>query len=49
MPRAEAERGKTRVDALPVVVVVGNVQLACVLGGVAVGVADEGAFPLRVC
>ena len=40
VPGAEADRGETRVDSLPVVVVVGDVQLARVLGGVVVGVAD---------
>lgn len=43
---SEADRGETRVDLLEVVVVVGDVQLACVLSGVAVGVTDEGALPL---
>ena len=40
VPRAEADGGEARVDPLEVVVVVGNVQLARVLGGVVVGVAD---------
>jgi hypothetical protein len=40
VPGAEADRGETRVDSLPVVVVVSYAQLARVLGGVVVGVTD---------
>ena len=46
MPGAEAERGKARVDSLPVVVVVSYVQLARVFSGVVIGVADERTLPL---
>jgi hypothetical protein len=38
---AEADEGHAAVDVLEVVVGVGDVQLAGVLGGVAVAVADE--------
>jgi hypothetical protein len=43
---AETDRGEARVDLLKVVVVVGDAELAFVLGGVVVGVTDEGALPL---
>ena len=49
MGGSEADRGETRVDLLEVVVVVGDAQLAGVLGGVVVGVADERALPLLRC
>ena len=41
MSGAEADQGLAGVDVLPVVVGVGDVQLAGVLRGVAVAVADE--------
>lgn len=44
---AEADRGVARVDIEPVVVGVGDVELAGVLGGVAVGVADERGLVLE--
>lgn len=44
----EADRGDTRSDVLPLDVGVGDVELAGVLGGVAVGVADEGALEVVV-
>jgi hypothetical protein len=43
---AEADGGEARVYGFPRVVVVGYVEFARVFGGVGVGVADEGAFPL---
>jgi hypothetical protein len=43
---AETDRRQTRVDANEGVVVVGNVKLALVLGGVVVRVAYERALPL---
>lgn len=46
MAGAEAERGQTRVDIVPVVVMVCYVQLALVLGGIAVAVADKRPLPL---
>lgn len=49
MGGAEANRGKTRVDLLEVVVVVGDAELALVLSAVVVGVTDERALPLRRC
>lgn len=42
---AEAEQGRARVDALPVVVGVRHAQLAAVLAGVVVRVADERGLP----
>jgi hypothetical protein len=45
---AEAEEGHARVDVLPVVVGVGDVQLARVLVAVAVALADEGCFVVVV-
>jgi hypothetical protein len=44
---SEADRGEARVAVLEVVVVVGDAELALVLGPVAVGMADEGNLPLR--
>jgi hypothetical protein len=41
---AEAEQRHARVDVLPVVVGVGDVQLAFVFVAVAVGLADEGCL-----
>jgi hypothetical protein len=43
---SEADRGQARVAVLEVVVVVGDAELALVLGSVAVGVTDEGNLPL---
>lgn len=48
MGGSETDRGKTGVDLLEVVVVVGDTELALVNATVAVGVADEGALPLYV-
>jgi len=45
---AEAEERGARVDVLEVVVGVGDVQLAFVLGAVAVAVADERGLPVVV-
>ena len=45
---AEAERGAARVDVLPVVVVVGDGEVALVFAAVAVRVADERALPVVV-
>lgn len=42
---AEAEQGSARVDPLPVVVGIRHAQLAAVLAGVAVRVADQGGLP----
>jgi hypothetical protein len=44
--RAEAERRRARADVIPVVVVVGDTEVALVLGAVVVGMADEGCLPL---
>jgi hypothetical protein len=46
---AKADRRKTRVDAGEEVVVVSHAELALVLRGVAVRVADERALPLLTC
>ena len=46
MAGAKADRRKTRVDAGEGVVVVSHAELALVLRGVAVRVADERALPL---
>jgi hypothetical protein len=43
----EADKGLAAVDVLPVVVGVGDVKLALVLGSVVVRVADQRALPLR--
>lgn len=43
---SEADEGLAAADVLPVVVGVGDVQLALILRGVAVGVADQRALPL---
>lgn len=48
MDSAEADEGSTGVDVGPVVVGVGDVELALVLTAVAVGVTDEGSLPLLV-
>ena len=48
MASAESEGGDTRVNVLPVVVGIGDVKVAGVLLGVAIGVADEGALPMVV-
>lgn len=45
----ETDGGEARVDPLEVVVVVCNAQLALVLCGIAVGVADKRTLPLLVC
>lgn len=44
----EADAGHARVDVDPVVVVLGHVEEAGVLGAVGVGVADEGGLPVVV-
>lgn len=46
MAGAEADGWETRVHVLEEVVVVGDVELAGVFSGVAVGMANQGAFPL---
>lgn len=43
---AEADGGEAGIHFLELVVVVGYMELAGVFGGVAVGVADEGTFPV---
>lgn len=45
---AEAERGSARVDVVPVVVVLGDVQVASVLTAVAVRVSDQGSLVVVV-
>lgn len=44
----ESKRWETRVDVDERVVVVGDAELATILRGVAIGVADEGALPLLI-
>ena len=48
MAGTEAERGGTGVDVVPVVVGVGDAEVAGVLVAVAVGVADEGSLVVVV-
>lgn len=48
MGGAEADRGRARADVKPVVVRVGDAEVVGVLGGVGVGVPDEGGFPVVV-
>lgn len=48
MARAEAEGRSTRVDVRPVVVGVGDAQVAGVFFFVAVAVPDEGGLPVVV-
>lgn len=45
---AEADRGRARADVAKVVVRVGDAEVGEVLGGVGVGVPDEGGFPVVV-
>lgn len=45
---SEAEGWKAGVDVDPAIVVVGNLELASVLIGVAVGVTDKGSLPLEM-
>lgn len=47
MAGAEAEGWETRVDICPVIVVIGDAEMTSVFCRVAVGVADERAFPLQ--
>jgi len=42
----ETEGWETGVDVIPAVVVVSNLELASIFGGVAVGVTDERALPV---
>ena len=44
----EPDQGCTAVHVVPVVVGIGDVQMAQVLVFIAVGVADEGTFPLLI-
>jgi hypothetical protein len=44
----EADAGGARVDVVPVVVVLGDAEVAGVLGAVGVGVPDEGRLPVVV-
>jgi hypothetical protein len=44
----EAQRRGTRVDVVPPVVVVGDAEVASVLGTVAGRVSDQRALPLRL-
>lgn len=46
MSGPETNGWSARVYVVPVVVVVGHVQLAGVFGGVRIRVPDEGSFPL---
>lgn len=48
MAGTEAERGSAGVDVVPVVVGVGDGEVAAVLVLVAVGVADQGGLPVVV-
>lgn len=48
MAGAEAERWTARVEVRPVVVVVGDAEMASVFGAVAVRVADERCLPVVV-
>lgn len=48
MGGAEADRGRARADVAKVVVRVGDAEVGEVLGGVGVGVPDEGGFPVVV-
>lgn len=48
MASTEAERGTAGVDVVPVVVGIGDGQVAAVLVLVAVGVADQGGLPVVV-
>lgn len=48
MGGAEADRGGARAHVKPVVVRVGHAEVVGVLGGVGVGVSDEGGFPVVV-
>lgn len=49
MAGTEADRGETRVDVDEGVVMVGDMELARVLGSVIVAMADKGALPLVTC
>ena len=49
MAGTEPNRGKTGAHLLEKVVVVSDVEFACVLCGVRVGVANERALPLHIC
>jgi hypothetical protein len=46
MTSTKSNGGKTRVDGIPVVVVVCYTEVASVFGAVAVRMSDERAFPL---
>ena len=48
VPGAETDQGAARVAVLPVVVGIRDVELACVLGRVAVAVSTEGGLPVVV-
>lgn len=48
MAGTKANRGETRIDVDETIMVICHMEFAGVLGAVAVTVANEGTFPLRV-
>jgi hypothetical protein len=44
---AEADRGTATIEALPMIVDKGHMQLACIFIGIAVRVSNQNTFPLR--
>jgi hypothetical protein len=46
VPCTKADGWQARVDVIPVIVVVGDSQVASILGRVAVRVTDQGALPV---